>query len=167
MAVEMAAATVAEKVLPVLATKMLPDFKDISGLVGVLSSNIMEYGYQNKKIISDERLHIFDGFMPIAEDFFRNLNDAVNMSIQLDDQRYSRVIDCVLENETVSLERKIEIYTALDEQKHNQKMDWIKNIGRFVIASAVIVLGGKAIQTGKELNTNKSYNKRKITEAKY
>ncbi len=47
---EMAVATVAEKVLPVLAAKMLPDLKDVTGLVDVLSSNILNYGYQSKKL---------------------------------------------------------------------------------------------------------------------
>ncbi|MDE6666052.1 MAG: hypothetical protein K2K14_07720, partial [Ruminococcus sp.] len=137
---EMAVATVAEKVLPVLVSKMLPDFKDVGGLVSVLSSNIMEYGYQSKKIISDERLHVFDGFMPVAEDFFKNLNDTVNMSIQLDEKRYSKVVDFVIENETVPFERKIEIYKSLDEQHHNHRMDVMKIVGGIVCCIAVVVV---------------------------
>lgn len=168
---EMAVATVAEKVLPVLVAKMLPDFKDVGGLVSVLSSNIMEYGYQSKKIISDERLHVFNGFMPVAEDFFKNLNDTVNMSIQLDEKRYSKVVDFVLANETVPFDRKIEIYQSLAEQKHNHKMDIIKTVGKIAVGFAgeavLAVLGIKTINTTKEINTNKSYNKRKIKEAKY
>ncbi len=164
---EMAVATVAEKVLPVLAAKMLPDLKDVTGLVDVLSSNILNYGYQSKKIITDERLHVFDGFMPVAEDFFKNLNDAVKMSIALDDTRYSKVIDFVLQNETVPFEKKIEIYKSLDEQKHNQKMDWLKFVGGTVGTVALTLLGTMAINTFKEVNTNKSYNKRKFKEAKY
>lgn len=68
---------IAEKVLPKLIGKMLPDFKDVTELTNVIISNICSYGYQSKKIITDARLQVFSGFMPIAENFFANLNDTI------------------------------------------------------------------------------------------
>lgn len=99
----------AEKIVPILIGKMLPDLKDVTGLADVLCSNILNYGYQNKKIITDARLQAFSGFMSISENFFENLNDTIKMSMQLDDQHYGKIIDFIVQNETVPFDRKIEL----------------------------------------------------------
>ncbi len=46
----MAGTELAEKVVPILIGKMLPDLKDVTGLADVICSNILDYGYQNKKL---------------------------------------------------------------------------------------------------------------------
>lgn len=158
---------IAEKVLPKLIGKMLPDFKDVTELTNVIISNICSYGYQSKKIITDARLQVFSGFMPIAENFFANLNDTISMSIQLDDQRYDKIIDFIIQNENASFERKIELYQQLDERKHRHKMNYVKGAVGIIGTVATAILVNKSIDTVKTLNTNKSYNKRKSKEAKY
>lgn len=155
---------IAEKILPVLIKKMLPNLKDVANLVNIILSNIYSYGYQSKKIITDQRLQVFSEFMPIAENFFENLNDAINMSMQLNDQRYNKIIDFIIKNETVPFKTKIESYIKLDEQKHKQKINYLKWAAGII---STTILGIVSISTAGQVNTNKSYNKRKSKEAKY
>ncbi len=105
--------------------------------------------------------------MSVSENFFENLNDTIKMSMQLDDQHCNKIIDFIIQNETVPFDRKIELYKQLDEQKHEHKMNYIKSFTKVLRTIALALLGGKAINTYNDVNTDKSYNKRKAKETKY
>lgn len=161
---EMALSVIAKKVAPALVKKMLPNLKEVSALAAILSSNILEYGYQSKKIIADSRLEAFKEFLPVADKFFDNLNDTVQISIELKDKHYTRIIDFVLDNETVSFNQKIDAYIRIEKLRKKKQMETIKIV---LSATVLTLLGEAAIRESGKVNTDKSYNKRKAKEAKY
>lgn len=161
---EMTNEKIAKKMVPALVKKMFPDLKNVTGLIAILASNILKYGYYSKKIVTDERIQAFKEFLPYAEKFFNNLNDTVKMSIELNDKHYSRIIDCILQHETVSFEEKIKAYVVLEELRIIKQKTHMYTLAAAVVST---LLGGGAISATYKVNTNESYNSRKAKEAKY
>lgn len=160
---------VAKKLVPKVVKHLLPETvskERINGLIEVLSENVLKYGYQSKKMIMEANLVAFSEFTDIAEIFFRTLNETVQMSMQLENRHYDKIIDCIITNGDAPLERKVELFLKIKENKRKERKEAFNACLEFLALIAVAHTANTAIKENGETNRSPVVNKTRQREIK-
>lgn len=85
--------------------------KERKNLSLVLSENVLRYGYEDRKVITEVDNTEFSG---IAEEFFRVLKESVYIANEVDGRNYYRIIDFAAFSKGGSLRQKVFDYLDME-----------------------------------------------------
>lgn len=160
---------VAKKLVPKVVKHLLPETvskERINGLIEVLSENVLKYGYQSKKMITEANLVAFSEFTDIAEIFFRTLNETVQMSMQLESRHYDKIIDCIISYEDAPLSEKVDCFLKIEDDKRKKRKDVFSACLAFLTVVGGAYTANTAIKENGKTNRSPVVNKTRQREIK-
>jgi len=140
---------IANEVTEKQMTETTPDER--KKIVSVISSDFKEVLTCRINKMYDYKIRQKCEELKIPLKLLDNIHDAYIIAVETNAESFNKIVDCVLENEKITLEEKIRIYNKLSDQNHKSALGTIKTIGGLILAG-ILFISQCLIQTNPEYN---------------
>lgn len=107
---------IAKKIVPKIVKQFFGETfskKERKNLSSILSENVLRYGYEDRRVITEVDN---TGFSGIAEEFFRVLQESVYIANEVDSSNYRSIIDFAASSKGGSLQKKVLDYLDMERE---------------------------------------------------